>query len=123
MLIKLDHLQLAMPKGEEAKARAFYGETLGLQELKKPEALRARGGCWFAGPDLDIHLGVEEAFQPARKAHPAFQVDNLDTLAARLSANKVDITWDHALASKRFYTSDPFGNRLEFLERRMKPLE
>ena len=111
--MRIDHVQLAAPPGCEAEARAFYGGVLGLEEIEKPEQLRARGGVWFRlGGGQQLHVGVDEAFAPARKAHPAFAVDELDALAARLG----DVTWDDALPGvRRFYASDPFGNRLEFL--------
>lgn len=107
--MRLDHVQVAAPPGCEAEARAFYGGVLGLREVAKPDALRARGGVWFE----QLHVGVEEGFRPARKAHPAFAVDDLDALAARIG----DVQWDDAVPGiRRFYASDPFGNRLEFLE-------
>jgi catechol 2,3-dioxygenase-like lactoylglutathione lyase family enzyme len=106
--MRLDHVQVAAPAGGEEAARAFYGGVLGLQEVEKPEALRARGGVWFE----QLHVGVEEGFAPARKAHPAFAVDDLDALAARIG----DVQWDDAVpGTRRFYANDPFGNRLEFL--------
>jgi catechol 2,3-dioxygenase-like lactoylglutathione lyase family enzyme len=106
--MRLDHVQVAAPAGGEEAARAFYGGVLGLQEVEKPEALRARGGVWFE----QLHVGVEEGFAPARKAHPAFAVDDLDALAARIG----DVQWDDAIpGTRRFYANDPFGNRLEFL--------
>ena len=89
--------------------RAFYGGVLGMREVEKPPALAARGGVWFE----QLHVGVEEEFRPARKAHPAFVVDDLDALAARLG----DVEWDDALpGTRRFYARDPWGNRLEFVE-------
>jgi catechol 2,3-dioxygenase-like lactoylglutathione lyase family enzyme len=111
--MRLDHVQIAGPPGCEAVARAFYGGALGLEEIEKPEPLRARGGVWFRlGGGQELHVGVDDAFAPARKAHPAFAVDDLDALAARLA----DVTWDDTLPGvRRFYASDPFGNRLEFL--------
>src|SRR2546428_8207330 len=81
----IDHVQVAAPAGCEAEARAFYGELLGLEELPKPEALAARGGCWFKAGAQELHVGVEEPFAPARKAHPSFVVSDLDVLAARLT--------------------------------------
>jgi catechol 2,3-dioxygenase-like lactoylglutathione lyase family enzyme len=111
--MRIDHVQVAAPAGCEAAARAFYGGVLGLEEVAKPEVLRARGGVWFrlAGGQ-ELHVGVDDAFAPARKAHPAFAVDDLDALAARLG----EVEWDDGLPGvRRFYASDPFGNRLEFL--------
>ena len=114
-LIALDHLQLAMPEGGEADARAFYAELLGFREVPKPAPLADRGGCWFRGP-LELHLGVEEDFRPAKKAHPAFRVADLNALAARLEAAGHALLWDDALPGvRRCYAHDPFGNRLEFL--------
>ncbi len=116
-LFGLDHVQLAMPPGGEAEARDFYGGLLGLAEIPKPAPLAARGGCWFAAPEIEVHLGVQPDFTPARKAHPAFRVADLDALAARLAQAQVPVTWDHALPGvRRFYAPDPFGNRLEFIQ-------
>ena len=116
MIVGLDHVQLAMPAGEESAARRFYGEVLGLAEVPKPEALRARGGVWFAGPGFGLHLGVEADFRPARKAHPAFQVRDVEKVAERLEVAGYSPLWDDALPGvRRFYAHDPFGNRLEFL--------
>lgn len=116
-LIGLDHLQIAIPRGEEAAARHFYGEVLGLTEIPKPEPLVGRGGCWFEGQGIQIHLGVEAEFQPAKKAHPAFLVRNLEELRTHLAAANVRITSDDTLPDvRRFYAADPFGNRLEFIQ-------
>jgi len=112
--MQIDHVQLAAPVGCEAEARAFFGDVLGLEELPKPEPLRARGGVWFAlAGGQQLHVGVETDYLPARKAHPAFAVDELDALAERLR----DVTWDDEIPGvRRFYASDPWGNRLEFLQ-------
>jgi GNAT superfamily N-acetyltransferase len=110
----LDHVQLAAPPGGEDGARAFYGELLGLPELPKPERLRARGGVWFRCGDHELHVGVEDPFAPARKAHPALAVPraaDLAALAQRLQAAGRPVAWD----GPRIYTEDPFGNRLELL--------
>lgn len=116
-VVALDHLQLAMPRGREAEARAFYGDLLGLPELTKPPNLAARGGLWFALGAQQLHLGVEEDFRPARKAHPAFLADDLDGLRAALEQRGFAPYEDEPLAGyKRFYVADPFGNRLEFLK-------
>jgi catechol 2,3-dioxygenase-like lactoylglutathione lyase family enzyme len=110
----IDHVQVAAPAGCEAAARAFYGELLGLEELPKPEALAARGGCWFRAGAQELHVGVEEPFVPARKAHPGFVVDDLGALAARLTGEGIAVSWDEAIpGTKRFHMVDPFGNRLE----------
>lgn len=109
----LDHIQIAIPRSGEERARAFWSGLVGLVEIDKPEALKARGGCWFSLNGAELHLGVEEPFQPARKAHPGFRVRDIEALAAKLSP----VTWDTAIPGrKRFFTTDPFSNRLEFLE-------
>jgi catechol 2,3-dioxygenase-like lactoylglutathione lyase family enzyme len=118
-LIRLDHVQIAAPPGCEAEARRFFGELLGLEEVEKPEPLRSRGGAWFAlGEGGQLHVGVEEEFAPARKAHPAFRLSatELDELAVRLEGAGERVEWDDSLPGvRRFYTTDPWGNRLELL--------
>lgn len=117
MLLGLDHIQLTIPAGGEEAARQFYGELLGLTEIPKPAPLAARGGCWFGGAGLQLHLGVEEPFAPARKAHPAFLVSHLAALRERLALAGVAIVPDESVPNvRRFYASDPFGNRLEFIQ-------
>ncbi len=112
-------MQIAAPPGCEAEARRFFGGLLGLEELVKPEPLRSRGGAWFAlGDGRQLHIGVEETFAPARKAHPAFRLPSqeLDELAQRLEAVGERVEWDDSLPGfRRFYTADPWGNRLELL--------
>lgn len=116
-LVRLDHVQLAMPAGCEADAVAFYSGLLGLAEVEKPPVLAARGGCWFGSDGVIVHLGVDPAFRPATKAHPAFVVDDLDALAATLAAAGVAITYDDALEGvRRGYVADPFGNRIELID-------
>ena len=116
-VLGLDHLLLAMPAGGEGAAREFYGDLLRLPELAKPDELVGRGGCWFALPNLQLHLGIEDEFAPAIKAHPAFSVGDLEGLRRRLEGAGVSITPDASLSDqKRFFCADPFGNRLEFLE-------
>jgi catechol 2,3-dioxygenase-like lactoylglutathione lyase family enzyme len=116
----IDHVQLAMPAGEEARARAFYGDLLGVPEQPKPAELAGRGGCWFETPRVRVHLGVETPFTPARKAHVAFRVDDVAGLAARARAAGYEVVDDRALPGhERVFIFDPFGNRLEFL----RPLE
>ena len=114
MILGLDHVQIAAPPGCEEEARRFFGELLGLAEVEKPEPLRSRGGVWFRAGAQQLHVGVEREFAPARKAHPAFRVspEELDRLAAVLPS----VEWDDALPGvRRFYTSDPWGNRIELL--------
>ena len=111
----IDHVQIAAPPGCEDAARAFYGGLLGLQELPKPEPLVARGGCWFRAGAMELHVGVEEAFAPARKAHPGFVVDRLEELRARLEEAGAPVSGDDSLPGvSRFHAEDAFGNRLEF---------
>lgn len=116
MIRSLDHVQLAMPKGEEEKAREFYVHLLGLIEIPKPPILAARGGVWFRLVDgFELHLGVEEPFSPARKAHPGLVSLDVQTLAQNLIEAGYPVTWDtHIPELRRFYSLDPFGNRLEF---------
>jgi len=115
-VIGLDHVQLAMPRGEEERARAFYAGVLGLNEVPKPEA--DRGGCWFEGGGARIHLGVEDGFAPARKAHPALLVDDLDGLVARLESAGVTFKPGRPLAGyRRGDILDVFGNRIELMQR------
>lgn len=110
----IDHVQVAAPVGCEGAARAFYGALLGLEEVAKPPALAARGGCWFRAGSAELHVGVEEPFRPARKAHPGLVVEDLDALRARLEAEGIAVREDDALPGvRRFHTEDPFGNRLE----------
>jgi catechol 2,3-dioxygenase-like lactoylglutathione lyase family enzyme len=116
-IIGLDHVQLAMPEGGEDKARAFYERVLGLPEQAKPANLARRGGVWFGKGDLRVHLGVEAGFRPARKAHPAFRVENLAELRARCEAAGFPTVDDEPFPGyARFYVEDPFGNRIECLE-------
>ncbi|MEK6721728.1 MAG: VOC family protein [Chloroflexota bacterium] len=116
-VVGLDHVQIAIPRGEEALARLFYGGVLGLQEVRKPRALSGRGGAWFIGPGVAIHLGVEDSFVPAWKAHTAFVVANLAKARGRLAAHGVEIVDDDAaLPVDRCYVRDPFGNRIELID-------
>jgi catechol 2,3-dioxygenase-like lactoylglutathione lyase family enzyme len=112
-----DHIQIAAPEGCETAAREFYGSILGMKEVEKPPVLRARGGCWFQCGPQQFHVGVERNFQPARKAHPAFAVFDLDGLRKILMARGVTVVDDDTLpGERRFYAEDPWGNRLEFIE-------
>jgi catechol 2,3-dioxygenase-like lactoylglutathione lyase family enzyme len=116
-LLALDHVQLAMPKGGEDRARAFYGAVLGLPEQPKPPHLAVRGGCWFEDGAVKIHLGVEADFQPARKAHPALIVADLPALKALIAAGGYAMRDDEPLEGyDRIYVDDPFGNRIELMQ-------
>jgi catechol 2,3-dioxygenase-like lactoylglutathione lyase family enzyme len=118
LITEIDHLQISAPKGCEADARRFFGDLLGLQEIEKPAPLRTRGGCWFRVGSRQLHIGVEEPFRPATKAHPAFSVPDIDALFALLTHHGVPCNWDEALPGvRRFYANDPWGNRLEFTQR------
>lgn len=113
----LHHAQLAIPSGSEQQACEFYGGVLGMGELEKPPVLAARGGCWFRAGGWEIHLGVETPVTPARKAHPGVLVQDIDGLAERLVTAGVAVEWDDSFPGhRRFYASDPYGNRLEFLQ-------
>jgi catechol 2,3-dioxygenase-like lactoylglutathione lyase family enzyme len=115
----LDHVQIAAPRedGVEERARAFYSGLLGLREIEKPEALKPRGGVWFSLGQGQLHVGLEEPFAPARKAHPALLVEGLDQLRERLSSAGVPIAEAEEIPGvRRFYVADPFGNRIELME-------
>jgi len=116
--VEFDHVQIAAPPGCEPAARHFFGELVGLEELQKPEPLRARGGAWFSLGERQLHIGVEANFEPARKAHVALRLApaEFDDLAARLAAAGAPVTLDDDLTGeRRFYSEDPWGNRIEFL--------
>jgi catechol 2,3-dioxygenase-like lactoylglutathione lyase family enzyme len=113
---RLHHVQVSVPPGSEAVARGFYVGVLGMEELPKPPALAARGGVWLRLAGTELHLGVEPGFRPAGKAHPAFEVDDLVDLRHRLELAGAQVRDDDLLPGRRrFYTEDPFGNRLEFV--------
>ncbi|GIP37668.1 glyoxalase [Paenibacillus sp. J31TS4] len=117
-ILGLDHVQLAAPPGCEEAARTFYGGVLGLPELEKPETLRGRGGVWFRCGAQELHIGVQGDFRPADKAHPAFAVRDLPAVREALRQAGVDLIEDDALPGAiRFFVRDPFGNRIEFLQR------
>ncbi|MEO0795175.1 MAG: glyoxalase [Verrucomicrobiota bacterium] len=106
-----------MPKGEEEKARSFFSGILGMTEDEKPYPLSERGGCWFRKEGAILHVGVEIEFSPQKKAHPAFLVSNLNELEIRLKEEEFEVVWDEALPNRtRFYSTDPFGNRIEFIK-------
>lgn len=118
-LVAIDHVQLAMPEGSDAVASAqtFYGDLLGLTRVPKPEALAVRGGCWFRSDAVQVHLGVEEPFRPARKAHPAFVVDGFDDLLTAMRRHGVDVREaDGVPGVRRVHVDDPFGNRIELVD-------
>jgi catechol 2,3-dioxygenase-like lactoylglutathione lyase family enzyme len=116
MIRALHHLQLAMPADGEDVAQAFYEGVLGIPRVGKPPNLELRGGCWSRSATVEVHLGVEAPFAPARKAHPAFLADDLAGLRERLALAGFEVVDDEPLAGfERFYTSDPFGNRIELL--------
>jgi len=113
----IHHVQLAMPVGGEPEAIEFYGDLLGMPTSDKPPHLVARGGCWFETDEVSLHLGVDQDFRPARKAHPAFLVDDLSELEQRLSGSGISVVTDEELPGyRRFYVNDPFGNRIELIE-------
>ena len=127
-MIALHHVQVSCPPGGEDDARRFYADGLGLTEVEKPVALRGRGGAWFRAYDglgavaAELHVGVEEPFVPAGKAHPAFVVDDLERVAASVGAAGAEVDWRerHTFAGfERFHVRDPHGNRIEVLQ----PLE
>jgi catechol 2,3-dioxygenase-like lactoylglutathione lyase family enzyme len=119
VILGLEHVQLAMPPGGEALAIAFYDGLLGIAHVPKPAHLLARGGCWFESDAVKLHLGVEEPFTPARKAHPALLVDDLDLVVDRLASGGHRATEAERFGETRHcYCEDPFGNRLELIESR-----
>ena len=115
-VVGLHHVQVSCPAGSEDALRGFYGGVVGLPEIPKPPVLAARGGVWFrVGPEHELHCGVEPGFRPATKAHPAFAVDDLDLLAQLVVGAGGDVAWDDNIPGvRRFHTSDPVGNRVEF---------
>ena len=117
-ILSIDHVQIAMPVGEEEKARGFYVTVLGFQEILKPAELAKRGGAWFQSQNVQLHLGVEADFKPARKAHPAFIVNDLDGLIAKVQAAgyETDTSQPPLQEYKRAHVFDPFGNRIELME-------
>jgi catechol 2,3-dioxygenase-like lactoylglutathione lyase family enzyme len=113
----IDHIQLAMPAGQEDIARNFYSAILGIPEVPKPPNLAKRGGVWFENGRVKIHLGIDPDFRPARKAHPAFLVQDLGALVQKLSDSGIEVVEDEPLPGyDRVYVADPFGNRIEIME-------
>lgn len=114
---QIDHVQVAAPKGSEEQARKFYEGILGMKEVEKPEPLKEGGGVWFEFGSFQLHVGIEEPFAPARKAHPAFKVSGYEALQKQLTENGIEIKNDSRIPGvARFFVFDPFGNRLEFLK-------
>ncbi|KUO18916.1 VOC family protein [Streptomyces dysideae] len=117
MITAVDHVQLAAPPGSEDRLRTYYAGVLGMTEVPKPPALAAKGGCWFRAGPVELHLGIEDDFRAAKKAHPGLRVEGIVTYGARLEARGAQVEWDETLPGhRRFYSYDPVGNRLEFLE-------
>jgi len=115
----IDHVLLSGPPGCEDDARLFYGGVLGLGEVEKPAALAGRGGCWFTAGAQQLHIGVEEPFAPARKAHPALATGDVEQVADALEAAGYAVRWDESIGGiDRFFVDDPFGNRLEIVQAR-----
>ncbi|WP_437807636.1 VOC family protein [Sorangium sp. So ce1078] len=113
----IDHVQLAMPPGQEARGVAFYRDVLGMEHVPKPEPLASRGGAWFRAGAVAVHLGVEHDFRPARKAHPGLVVKGIEDVAAALEAAGHAVRWSDELPEvRRFHTEDPFGNRIEIID-------
>ncbi len=112
-----DHVQLAMPRGCEPAARDFYVGALGMDELPKPPELAARGGCWFASGDVQVHLGVEDDFRASLKAHPGLRCTEFEALLGRLRERGIDVREDAAIpGNRRAFVNDPFGNRIELID-------
>ena len=117
-ILGIEHVQLAMPAGREDDAREFYSRLLGIPEVPKPPHLATRGGVRFESGTVKIHLGVDADFRPARKAHPALLVRDLEPLVERLREARVDVREEPLEGYSRVYVTDPFGNRIELMERR-----
>ncbi|TMV50984.1 glyoxalase [Paenibacillus mesophilus] len=116
----LDHVQVAVPLGGEETAKTFYGELLGMEEIPKPDVLLKRGGIWFQCGSHQLHIGVQDEFTAASKAHPAFEVNGIEALRSKLVSHGIEIVEDVPLEGVvRFHIRDPFGNRIEFVEKRL----
>jgi len=116
-IVGIDHVQLAMPVGGEAEAERFYSAVLGLDRVAKPAAMAVRGGCWFRGPHVELHLGAEPTFRPARKAHPALLIRGLDALCAKIQSAGGEVRFtDEVPGVRRCHVDDPFGNRIELID-------
>ncbi len=118
-IISIDHIQIAIPPGEEEQARTFYADVLGMREIPKPPELAGRGGLWLQAGEVQLHLGIEPDFHPARKAHPAFVIDDLEAFLVRIreAEGKVDTSQPPLNGYKRVHVFDPFGNRIELMEK------
>jgi catechol 2,3-dioxygenase-like lactoylglutathione lyase family enzyme len=118
-ILSIDHVQIAIPPAEEDKARTFYADMLGFVEIPKPAELAKRGGAWFKSGNVQLHLGVEADFKPARKAHPAFIVNDLDSIIAKVQSAgyEIDTSQPPLDGYKRAHIFDPFGNRIELMEK------
>lgn len=118
-ILSIDHVQIAMPASGEESARAFYMDVLGFIEIPKPAELAKRGGVWLQSENVQLHLGIEPNFHPARKAHPAFIVNDLNSLItkAQSSGYEIDTTQPPLDGFKRAHVFDPFGNRIELMEK------
>lgn len=113
----IDHVQLAMPAGQEEQARRFYRDLLGMSELAKPLELAKRGGCWFESRGVQLHLGVEADFRPAKKAHPALRCRDYSGLIVRLRESGIEVAQDGSIPGvRRCHIFDPFGNRIELID-------
>src|SRR5262249_39674559 len=114
----IDHVQLAMPPGQEERAREFFIGILGFEEVAKPEALAGRGGAWFKSGGANIHVGAENEFRPATKAHPALVVEGLDEIIRRCESARLPVVPAEEFGGwRRVHISDPFGNRIELMEK------
>ena len=116
LITSIDHIQIAAPPNSEDKARSFYGDILGMTEIQKPDNLQGRGGCWFQAGAQEVHIGIQQDFVPAKKAHPGFTVNALELLKLQLQKAGYAVHEDAPINGRsRFFTNDPFGNRIEFL--------
>jgi catechol 2,3-dioxygenase-like lactoylglutathione lyase family enzyme len=117
-VIGIDHVQLAMPAGQEEQARTFYRDVLGLPETRKPADMAGRGGCWFESNLVKIHLGVDKDFRAATKAHPGLLVSDLQAIVERCRGRGLEIFPAPAIEGyERIFVKDPFGNRIELLQK------
>jgi catechol 2,3-dioxygenase-like lactoylglutathione lyase family enzyme len=111
------HVQIPIPIGGEDAARSFYGSVLGMPEIPKPQSLLDRGGVWFECGRQELHCGVESA-APDTRRHPALLTDDLDRIRVQLQRAGFEVNFDRDIPGyRRFYTRDPFGNRIEVMQR------